>query len=91
MIDFTGMRTQLTISLVLVVGAGLFLRSFPAGAVGRPGLRTRADRHPDDAGHSQRFTPSLTVLATTSTDPERTALALMSVGREVDPACGFSR
>ena len=35
--------------------------------------------------YSQRFTPSLTVLARTSTDPERTALALMTAGREVDP------
>ena len=45
--------TQLTISLVLLVGAGLFLRSFQQGAVGRPGLRPRADRPHDlpDAGH----------------------------------------
>ena len=42
---------QLTISLVLLVGAGLFLRS--SGAVGRPGLRKGTDRHtdPHDAGH----------------------------------------
>ena len=35
--------------------------------------------------YSQRFSPSLTVLARTSTDPERTALALMTAGRELDP------
>ena len=35
--------------------------------------------------YSQRFAPSLTVVARTSTDPERTALALLTAGREVDP------
>ena len=35
---------QPTISLALLVGAGLFLRSFPAGAVGGSGVRPRADR-----------------------------------------------
>ena len=34
---------------------------------------------------SRRFTPLLTVLARTSTDPERTALALRTTGREADP------
>ena len=35
--------------------------------------------------YSQRFTPSLTVVARTSVDPERTALALLAAGRELDP------
>ena len=35
--------------------------------------------------YSQRFTPSLTVLARTSTDAERTGLALLTAGRELDP------
>ena len=35
--------------------------------------------------YSQRLSRSLTVVARTSTDPERTALALLSAGREVDP------
>ena len=35
--------------------------------------------------YSQRFTPSLTVVARTSLDPERTALALLAAGRELDP------
>ena len=35
--------------------------------------------------YSQRFARSLTVVARTSTDPERTALALLTAGREVDP------
>ena len=35
--------------------------------------------------YSQRFTPSLTVVARTSIDPERTALALLAAGRELDP------
>ncbi len=35
--------------------------------------------------YSQRFTPSLTVVARTSVDPERTALALLTAGRELDP------
>ena len=35
--------------------------------------------------YSQRFTPSLTVVARTSIDPERTALALLTAGRELDP------
>ena len=35
--------------------------------------------------YSQRFTRSLTVVARTSTDPERTALALLTAGRGVDP------
>ena len=35
--------------------------------------------------YSQRFTPSLTVLARTSIDPERTAVALLAAGRELDP------
>ena len=35
--------------------------------------------------YSQRFTPSLTVVARTSSDPERTALALLAAGRELDP------
>ena len=35
--------------------------------------------------YSQRFTPSLTVLARTSADPERTARALLTAGRELDP------
>ena len=35
--------------------------------------------------YSQRFTPSLTVVARTSLDPERTALALEAAGRELDP------
>ena len=35
--------------------------------------------------YSQRFTPSLTVVARTSTDPERTALALLTAGRDLDP------
>ena len=35
--------------------------------------------------YSQRLARSLTVVARTSTDPERTALALLSAGREVDP------
>lgn len=34
---------------------------------------------------SQRWSPNFTVLATTTMDPEQTALTLMSVGREVDP------
>ena len=35
--------------------------------------------------YSQRFTPALTVVARTSIDPERTALALLTAGRELDP------
>ena len=35
--------------------------------------------------YSQRFTPSLTVVARTSLDPEQTALALLAAGRELDP------
>ena len=35
--------------------------------------------------YSQRFTPSLTVVARTSLDPERTALALLAAGRALDP------
>ena len=35
--------------------------------------------------YSQRFTPSLTVVARTSVDPERTALDLLAAGRELDP------
>ena len=35
--------------------------------------------------YSQRFTPSLTVVARTSVDPERTAHALLTAGRELDP------
>ena len=35
--------------------------------------------------YSQRFTPSLTVVARTSIDPERTALALLTASRELDP------
>ena len=35
--------------------------------------------------YTQRFTPSLTVVAGTSIDPERTALALLTAGRELDP------
>ena len=35
--------------------------------------------------YSQRLARSLTVVAKTSTDPERTALALLTAGREVDP------
>ena len=35
--------------------------------------------------YSQRFRPLLTVVARTSTDPERTALALLTAGRELDP------
>ena len=35
--------------------------------------------------YSQRFTPALTVVARTSVDPERTALALLAAGRELDP------
>ena len=35
--------------------------------------------------YSQRFTPWLTVVARTSIDPERMALALLTAGREVDP------
>ncbi len=35
--------------------------------------------------YSQRLARSLTVVARTSTDPERTALALLRAGREVDP------
>ena len=35
--------------------------------------------------YSQRFTPSLTVVARTSVDPERTVLALLTAGRELDP------
>ena len=35
--------------------------------------------------YSQRLARSLTVVARTSTDPERTALALLTAGREVDP------
>ena len=35
--------------------------------------------------YSQRLAHSLTVVARTSTDPERTALALLAAGREVDP------
>ena len=35
--------------------------------------------------YSQQFTPSLTVVARTSIDPERTALALLTAGRELDP------
>ena len=35
--------------------------------------------------YSQRWSPLLTVLATTTMDPEQTALALMTAGREVDP------
>ena len=34
---------------------------------------------------SQRWSPNFTVLATTTMDPEQTALTLMAVGREVDP------
>ena len=35
--------------------------------------------------YSQAYAPFLTVVARTATDPERTALALMNTGREVDP------
>ena len=35
--------------------------------------------------YSQAYGPFLTVVARTSVDPEQTALALMSAGREVDP------
>ena len=35
--------------------------------------------------YSQRFAPSLTVVARTSLDPEQTALALLAAGRELDP------
>ena len=35
--------------------------------------------------YSQRFTPSLTVVARTSIDPEQTARALLAAGRELDP------
>ena len=35
--------------------------------------------------YSQWFTPSLTVVARTAVDPERTALALLAAGRELDP------
>ena len=35
--------------------------------------------------YSQRWSPLLTVLAKTTLDPEQTALALMTAGREVDP------
>ncbi len=35
--------------------------------------------------YSRRCTPSLTAVAKTSIDPERTALALLAAGRELDP------
>ena len=35
--------------------------------------------------YSQRFRPLMTVVARTSVDPERTALALLAAGRELDP------
>jgi len=35
--------------------------------------------------YSQRFRPLMTVVARTSLDPERTALALLAAGREFDP------
>ena len=35
--------------------------------------------------YSQRFRPLLTVVARTSIDPERTALAMLTAGRELDP------
>ena len=35
--------------------------------------------------YSQRFTPSLTIVAMMSIDPARTALALLTAGRELDP------
>lgn len=35
--------------------------------------------------YSQRWSPLLTILATTTMDPDQTALSLMTAGREVDP------
>jgi predicted permease len=35
--------------------------------------------------YSQQWSPLLTILATTTMDPEQTALSLMTAGREVDP------
>ena len=47
--------------------------------------RSEAPRNMVYLPYSQRFTRSLTVVARTSIDPERTALALLTAGRGVDP------